>query len=245
MRFNNSHKLKNSHPDVHPSSKSTSVSNAYAASGPALRDFSSSRLPTLQPTPRVVSETDARPSDNAGYRCSSCGDPMSTNLLDMCALCRLDELSPKHVPRKDPRPALVPATNAVNATTSSSVPSAPQPKPRQRMTKKMRQREFENWFSNWTKGYHKYPELRAVTTDKTDYWRDEQTRQEGGTVYFTMDEFFSALQRAWVDQQVAKARGGKQVVEFYGAYSIVAQPRINAHTRHEKIRERMRLMGFR
>ncbi|RPD77422.1 hypothetical protein L226DRAFT_568503 [Lentinus tigrinus ALCF2SS1-7] len=214
--------------------------------GAQLRDKSSAPQPREQVHSKAPDEDS---SDDATYRCSSCGDTMYTN-RDMCMLCQMAEFSSKNVPRKDPRPALVPTVNATNAPASSSsvapAPApAPQSKPRpQRMTKKMRQREFESWFGTWTKGYRGHPEQRASTEDKTDYWRDEQTREEGGTVYPTTDAFFFALQHAWTDQQVGKARGGTQVVEFYGAYSIVAQPRINAATRHGKIRERMRQMGF-
>ncbi|TFK87614.1 hypothetical protein K466DRAFT_586203 [Polyporus arcularius HHB13444] len=229
-----------------PSSHDTVASNVHSASGSALR--STSILAAPQQRPHVAPKApDTHSSDNASvaHCCSSCGDTMFTDSWDKCTMCRLKALSQKDVPRKDTRPALLPAISATNAVVSSSaaVPVS-EPKPRQRLTKKMREREFDSWFSRWTEGYRENPELRGVAKDKGDYWRDELTRKEGGTVYPNIDTFFSALRMVWVDQQLNQTRGGTQVLAFHGAYSIVAQPRIHAHNRHEKIRERMRQMGF-
>ncbi|KAI0700038.1 hypothetical protein C8T65DRAFT_831710 [Cerioporus squamosus] len=239
-------RLKHALVSVPPSSTSTVAPKAHNSAGSTLSN--SPEMPAPQRREKVVLKAPvAGSSDDApvGYPCSSCGDYMFTDSWDKCTMCELRALSRKDVPPKETRPALVPAINATNAVASSSaVLSDTQPKPRHRVTKKMREREFRTWFSNWTQAYRERPELRTDTEDKTDYWRDEQTRKEGGTVYQTVDDFFAALQRAWINQQIDKARGGTQVVEFYGAYSIVAQPRINAHNRHEKIRERMRQMGF-
>ena len=154
-------------------------------------------------------------------------------------------------------------------------------KPRKkRVSRQARQREFERWFARWTAAHrarriarpHRHPDAAEGEEekekkrtdgdeDKTDWWRVESTRRQGGVSYPTPDAFFAALGDALgrhrelaakskdKDKSKGKGKGGEEVASgvltFFGGYSIVAQPKISATARLDKLVGRMEEIGFR
>ena len=140
------------------------------------------------------------------------------------------------------------------------------------MTKYMHQREFKRWFARWVTAHRarRTPRSRFFATEededeeggeeseaKTDWWRVDMMRRQGGVCYQTPDAFFAALGDAlarhrhsatkeWEkekDGQRGEGTGG--VLTFFGGYSIVALPNISAMARLDEVAARMEEIGFR
>ncbi|KAI0769846.1 hypothetical protein C8Q74DRAFT_1271530 [Fomes fomentarius] len=203
--------------------------------------------PTTAPAPKP-----------AQGRCASCGTTLSSaSNWDKCTICRLKIPAHHEGSTKSEKCATAPAgaatandaTKIVAGAPCEQVPKKPQPKPRPRVTKHMREREFQQWFSEWTKVYRARKASGLSMSehgneDKADYWRVNEMRREHGTTYPTPEAFFEALRECTSQHRARLREGQNEVVHFYGAYSIVAQPRIAAFPRHEKVRERMREIGI-
>ena len=149
----------------------------------------------------------------------------------------------------DARSALVSTTNATLAEIPVlDVVDEGKSKPRRHITKGTRRKEFKHWFGEWAEAYRARKVSHSEAKDdedKTDYWRFEEVRKQHGTTYQTAEAFFDALQECVVaHRERTRAGGAVEVMDFYGAYSIVKQPRITEYARHEKVRERMCKMGF-
>ncbi len=193
-------------------------------------------------------------------RCASCGITLSSaSNWDKCTICRLktrahhQDAFPTKAEKHAPAPAgaatVNDATKMVAGAPCEQVSKKPQPKPRPRFTRHIREREFQQWFSEWTKVYRARKASGLSMSehgneDKTDYWRINEMRREHGTTYPTPEAFLEALQECMSQHKARLQEGRNEVMQFYGAYSIVAQPRIAAFPRHEKVRERMREIGI-
>ena len=189
---------------------------------------------------------------------------------DECIKCRLNALS-----SKNPAGTTRGAPNAPKANGSAAGADG---KPRKkRVSRQVRQREFEQWFARWTAAHRarraSRPHLRPDAAeeeedekkrtdgeeDKTDWWRVETMRRQGGVCYTTPDAFFAALgdalakhrESATKDKDKSKGKGKEReeatgaVLTFFGGYSIVAQPRISAMARLDKVVTKMEEIGFR
>ena len=203
-------------------------------------------------------------------------------------MCRLKALSVKNrtanehpapAPNPAPKPKPKPKPNA--GASASAVEAKPRKK---RVSRQARQREFERWFARWTTAHrarrapHRRPDAAEEEEekekkrtdgdeDKTDWWRVESMRRQGGVSYATPDAFFAALGDALArhremvvtdkgkgilkgkDKSKGKGKGGEEgaggVLTFFGGYSIVAQPKISATARLDKLVGRMEEIGFR
>ena len=186
---------------------------------------------------------------------------------DECIKCRLNALSSKNPAGTRGAP------NAPKA--NGSAPEADGKPRKKRVSRQVRQREFEQWFARWTAAHRarraSRPHLRPDAAeeeedekkrtdgeeDKTDWWRVETMRRQGGVCYTTPDAFFAALGDAlarhrhsatkeWEkekDGQRGEGTGG--VLTFFGGYSIVALPNISAMARLDEVAARMEEIGFR
>ena len=81
------------------------------------------------------------------------------------------------------------------------------------------------------------------------HWRIEQVRQQGGTTYRSAGALFQALQECFDEHEgrILDLEDGDdlEVMQFFGAYSIVMQPRVGPQARAQEMEERMREIGFR
>ncbi|TBU61896.1 hypothetical protein BD310DRAFT_812392 [Dichomitus squalens] len=197
------------------------------------------------------------PDPERAPRCVSCGVKM-LGKRDQCTMCQLKALSrkientqeasraPKPLP---PRPSSV--TNPMGKLPAPALDPdirSTSKQRKKRVSKQMRQRDFERWFAKWKAAHFAGKKDRKVADDKTDWWRVETTRNQGGVCYSTPDAFFAALQDALVQHKVRMAGPGREaagVLEFYGSYSIVAQPKIAEVARKDKLRQQMEDLGFR
>ncbi|KAI9057460.1 hypothetical protein FKP32DRAFT_1348061 [Trametes sanguinea] len=115
---------------------------------------------------------------------------------------------------------------------------------RPRMTKQRREREFRQWFDTFLEDYT-VKKAAGTTTPNAGSEYVEYLRTAGGTAYTTADEFFAALATHVRAHQRSLAEGKKGVMpKFFGAFSIVAQPRINYESRAEKVKDRLRGIGL-
>lgn len=180
---------------------------------------------------------------------------------------------PTPTPTPNPNAKPTPTPNAKPTPNSNPNPTvvpkpAKQQKPRKkRVSRAARQLEFERWFARWTAAHR----ARAVSKpkpsgskskggtdkgeggedeDKTDWWRVQTTRNQGGVCYATPEAFFFALEavlaghrRRHSAKDDGKGTGG--VLTFYGGYSIVAQPKISAIERLDMLVSGMEGLGFR
>ena len=186
---------------------------------------------------------------------------------DECIKCRLNALSSKNPAGTRGAP------NAPKA--NGSAPEADGKPRKKRVSRQVRQREFERWFARWTAAHRArrasrpHPRPHAAEEDdkktadgdedKTDWWRVETMRRQGGVCYTTPDAFFAALgdalakhrESATKDKDKSKGKGKEReeatgaVLTFFGGYSIVAQPRISAMARLDKVVTKMEEIGFR
>ncbi|TBU23207.1 hypothetical protein BD311DRAFT_704353 [Dichomitus squalens] len=197
------------------------------------------------------------PDPERAPRCVSCGAKMPGK-RDQCTMCQLKALSrkientqeasraPKPLP---PHPSSV--TNPIGKLPAPALDPdirSTSKQRKKRVSKQMRQRDFERWFAKWKAAHFAGKKDRKVGDDKTDWWRVETTRNQGGVCYSTPDAFFAALQDALVQHKILMAGAGREaagVLEFYGSYSIVAQPKIAEVARKDKVRQQMEDLGFR
>ncbi|KAI0366615.1 hypothetical protein BV20DRAFT_971535 [Pilatotrama ljubarskyi] len=112
----------------------------------------------------------------------------------------------------------------------------------------MRAREFRHWLDGVLDDYHvKKAEgdaKSAVVVDDVDYNIVRAMQKEGGASYTTSEEFFEALQECVQVQKEGLKEGRKDVLQFRGGYSIVAQPRIGRSARAEKVKAKLREIGL-
>ncbi|KAI0357384.1 hypothetical protein OH77DRAFT_96712 [Trametes cingulata] len=122
-------------------------------------------------------------------------------------------------------------------------------KPRKRrVTKQMRAREFRYWFERVVDEYYVKKAAgdaqSAIAVNDVNYTVVETMHKEGGTAYTTPDEFFDALEERLRAHKEALKEGRKEVLQFRGGYSIVAQPKIGHTARAEKVRAKLREIGL-
>ncbi|KAI0755284.1 hypothetical protein C8Q80DRAFT_423281 [Daedaleopsis nitida] len=164
--------------------------------------------------------------------CASCGTKTNSR-WDKCTMCQMRALAPTEIPLSTQPPSNPPASDAAGAK-----PPPPAPKPRAWVTKKTREL-FEQWFTNWT---HMYRTRAYMSEPWTDQWREIEVRGQHGTTYPTPEAFLDGF-RACLAAHRAGGAGG-EVLQFYGAYSIVAHPRIGATARLAKLKAKLSEMGF-
>ena len=133
-----------------------------------------------------------------------------------------------------------------------SQPPALDPTPtqrKQRARKQVRREAFERWIAGLKTATQRVPEEgEEGAKDKTDWWRVETTRNQGGVCYPTSDAFLIALRDAFIQHKGRMARigrGAAGVLQCYGSYSIVEQPEILEVARKERVQKRMEEIGFR
>ncbi|KAI8978837.1 hypothetical protein BD414DRAFT_119740 [Trametes punicea] len=114
---------------------------------------------------------------------------------------------------------------------------------RKRVSKQMRARAFRRWFNSVLDDYHAQ-KTEGTTSSPREAECVRYLRSAGGTAYTTADEFFEALQACRAAHQQRLKQGKKGVMEFFGGYSIVAQPRIGHGARAEKVKARLRELGM-
>ncbi|KAI1794872.1 hypothetical protein LXA43DRAFT_970963 [Ganoderma leucocontextum] len=241
----------------------SSASSGFSTSTRGSSSSSSARTSATPASDRAGPSAPG-PSKRAVTNCRDCGgwiDPHGKN--GMCTMCCVESLPAAPAPAPAPAPAVPPqrcATCGHKWTGKGAECTKCQLKalahstetPQKRVSKKMRQREFGRWFARWTAAHRAATDAaEGGDEDKTDWWRVETTRNQGGVCYPTPEAFFAALEDALVryresaKDNLGEKEGKGGVLTFYGGYSIVAQPKISAMARLDKLVGRMEEIGFR
>ncbi|KAH9851562.1 hypothetical protein C2E23DRAFT_229481 [Lenzites betulinus] len=112
------------------------------------------------------------------------------------------------------------------------------------VTKKMRAQAFRYWLDGVLDDYYRHKaagnDADPLLVDRNDYQHARVMQRNGGTVYSTARAFQTAL----VAGLEALVMDKGAVLQFYGGYSIVAQPKIGHSERGVKVQALLRDSGL-